>query len=602
MWLTRLSTVFLVASGVGSSPLQPRGNGQPHMRDITIVTGVQKGKNESGSVPVRREIHDLKASYPDQWNVYILGLRAFQLADQTDPKSFYQIAGIHGRPYVAWEGAEGIPEKRAGYCPHTNTMFFGWHRAYLALYEQELYKHVQNVAWQFPSHLVSRYTSAAEDFRVPYWDWALGEAGGPFPDFFTSPIIQVIGTSGKEETVSNPLHHFEFHPNVPGDFEGRYSGYNTTLRWPTSDKPSAQSQDSKLVDDFNGQITPLHDAIGRGFGIAKNMNEFVLTHVEVPHGWVHFTIGGGKPRNTYDGHMWPLDYSAFEPLFMLHHCNVDRIFALWQAANPDKYVEPKSVGYSGTFTIPDKTIVDADTPLSPFWNTPNTFWTTNGVRDTTVLGYAYPETKRWTYESPEKYKEGVNAAVANLYSASARARLTGNAVTGGDLKHINADNSFMDWSINMQASPVLLPGTLTVRFSLIGEFSSDPVAEVGAWHVLIPENHEMERRKVEQDSIPELKLKGTVSLTASLLDDIAAGKLESLNQNQVLPYLKQKLTWKVYAANGTVIPHGSLQGLTIDVVSIKVSIPDDPNLPLNYSNEPISHSDVMFGRGGGTKA
>lgn len=105
-----------------------------------------------GHVPVRREIRDLKNAFPDQWSLYLLGLRAFHDTDQTDPLSAYQICGlivhyaniqmetdsvlgIHGRPFKAWQDAQGIPGKEGGYCPHQNGLFLAWHRPYLALYE-----------------------------------------------------------------------------------------------------------------------------------------------------------------------------------------------------------------------------------------------------------------------------------------------------------------------------------------------------------------------------------------------------------------------------------------------------------------------------------
>lgn len=42
--------------------------------------------------------------------------------------------------------------------------------------------------------------------------------------------------------------------------------------------------------------------------------------VEMVHGWVHATIGGGYSSGYGgEGHMWPLEYSSYEPLFWLHH-------------------------------------------------------------------------------------------------------------------------------------------------------------------------------------------------------------------------------------------------------------------------------------------
>lgn len=89
---------------------------------------------------MRREIRDLMDNYPDQWSLYMLALDSLHRADQSDPFSFYGLASIHGRPYKTWGDAPGLPEKigKAGYCPHDNELFLGWHRPYLALFEVSL--------------------------------------------------------------------------------------------------------------------------------------------------------------------------------------------------------------------------------------------------------------------------------------------------------------------------------------------------------------------------------------------------------------------------------------------------------------------------------
>lgn len=108
----------------------------------------------TGAVPLRREIRDLQNNFPDQWNVYLLGLKDFQETDENDPLSYYQIAGrnlprfdpqcsnlsltcivlgIHGLPYKAWNDVEG--NDTTGYCTHSSILFPTWHRPYLALFE-----------------------------------------------------------------------------------------------------------------------------------------------------------------------------------------------------------------------------------------------------------------------------------------------------------------------------------------------------------------------------------------------------------------------------------------------------------------------------------
>jgi len=46
-----------------------------------------------GSVPLRLEVRDLQKNFPDQWNLYLLGLQAFYKLDETSDLSFYGIAG-----------------------------------------------------------------------------------------------------------------------------------------------------------------------------------------------------------------------------------------------------------------------------------------------------------------------------------------------------------------------------------------------------------------------------------------------------------------------------------------------------------------------------
>ena len=47
----------------------------------------------AGSVPLRLELRDLEQSQPDQWNLYLLALDAFQKLDGTSDLSYYGIAG-----------------------------------------------------------------------------------------------------------------------------------------------------------------------------------------------------------------------------------------------------------------------------------------------------------------------------------------------------------------------------------------------------------------------------------------------------------------------------------------------------------------------------
>lgn len=75
--------------------------------------------------------------------------------------------------------------------------------------------------------------------------------------------------------------------------------------------------------------------------------------LESIHDVIHGATGSG-------GHMTYLDYSAYDPIFWLHHMMVDRVFALWQTINPDSFVKP-TAAFQDSFTIPQGTILDGST-------------------------------------------------------------------------------------------------------------------------------------------------------------------------------------------------------------------------------------------------
>lgn len=185
-------------------------------QDQTVaITGI----NTFGVQP-RLEIRQLQQD-ADQWNIFLLGLDRFQKSDQSDLVSYYQIAGIHGRPYTAWDGVPSAPGVQGpGYCNHLLNLFLPWHRAYLALFEQTLYRHIVAAVNEFPAGSQrQRYASAALSWRFPYWDWAAPpeDGEGVYPDSMQSPTVNVTTPNGTA-TIHNPLFSYQFHPVSPDDF------------------------------------------------------------------------------------------------------------------------------------------------------------------------------------------------------------------------------------------------------------------------------------------------------------------------------------------------------------------------------------------------
>jgi tyrosinase len=55
--------------------------------------------------------------------------------------------------------------------------------------------------------------------------------------------------------------------------------------------------------------------------------------------------------------------AGFDPIFFLHHANVDRLLSLWSALNPDVWVVD-GPAEGGTFTIPADATIGPHTGMS----------------------------------------------------------------------------------------------------------------------------------------------------------------------------------------------------------------------------------------------
>jgi hypothetical protein len=59
--------------------------------------------------------------------------------------------------------------------------------------------------------------------------------------------------------------------------------------------------------------------VHNSFAWNKSFRNFTK-NLEIAHAYVHIDTGGdGKDGEGYVGHMWDIGYSAFDPIFMLHH-------------------------------------------------------------------------------------------------------------------------------------------------------------------------------------------------------------------------------------------------------------------------------------------
>jgi hypothetical protein len=101
----------------------------------------------------------------------------------------------------------------------------------------------------------------------------------------------------------------------------------------------------------------------------------------------------------------------------LHHTNVDRQIAMWQAIYSNKWITPTTSGGS-TWTIKPGDTLDENTPLTPFTMADGvTRYTSKTARFTKNFGYSYPDVKDWLFTNASKLAANVTARVNQLYNA-----------------------------------------------------------------------------------------------------------------------------------------------------------------------------------------
>lgn len=207
-------------------------------------------------------------------------------------------------------------------CPHGNWYFLPWHRAYLVTYEKLI-----------------RKLTGDQTFALPYWDWT--EHRG-LPPVFASPASasnplwvagRVLGTGGQlpDHVVGS---------GVIGDIL-----QETAFELFGSSRP-------------DGQNTPDPSWL-RGWG---NQGELEAN----PHNQVHSRVGG----------LMVTGGSPLDPLFLMHHCNIDRLWSRWNTLGGKNTLDP----------------LWRETPLTGhFLKDDGSVWSpkVKELLDPAALGYAY---------------------------------------------------------------------------------------------------------------------------------------------------------------------------------------------------------------------
>jgi tyrosinase len=205
---------------------------------------------------------------------------AMQAKPSNDPGSWTFQAAIHGT-------LTGSPRAAWNQCRHGTWYFVSWHRMYLYYFERIV--RAQVVA-----------NGGQHTWALPYWDYDAGGDGNTLPLAFRRPT--------RLDGSPNPLY---VHRRNPGINSG--AGLPSSI---TSPAFALGRPTFTVASEFGGGVT---SPLGQFWSSTGRLEQ-------TPHNDVHVAVGGlmGDP-----------DTAARDPIFWLHHANIDRLWWLWQQHHSD---------------------------------------------------------------------------------------------------------------------------------------------------------------------------------------------------------------------------------------------------------------------------
>jgi tyrosinase len=209
---------------------------------------------------------------------YAKAVAIMKSRNASDPTSWSYQAAMHGthaaQTKPLWNG-----------CQHGSWFFLPWHRMFLYYFEQI----VRGAVVQ---------AGGSPHWTLPYWDYGVGGQQATIPPAFRNPTA-----------AGNP------NPLYVGQ---RAAGINSGSALPsavTTDQFALSRPHYTGVPQFGGGLVPAQQFAGQ-FGQLE----------QTPHNDVHGVVGGPT------GWMNDPDQAAQDPIFWLHHSNIDRIWFEWITA------------------------------------------------------------------------------------------------------------------------------------------------------------------------------------------------------------------------------------------------------------------------------
>lgn len=246
---------------------------------------------------VRQDVATLGAGWNKVLLNYALAMRELDKLPISNRNSWKFLAAIHGFDTQLWsdlkllQTGDQVPDDLisdtyGNQCQHGSWYFLPWHRAYLFAFESIVAAKVKELT--------------GDEWALPYWNYL--DAGNPqarrVPEAFLAETLP--------DGDPNPLRKYP-----------RRAGF--------SEIPSGLSLAAMEENDF---LVGKDGAISFGGGISGDFVQFGgwTGALELnPHNAVHRMVGGDS------GFMGDPLLAGLDPIFWLHHCNIDRLWEAWMS-------------------------------------------------------------------------------------------------------------------------------------------------------------------------------------------------------------------------------------------------------------------------------
>lgn len=253
---------------------------------------------------VRQDIAKLGATWNPTMVWYARAMRAMFSQPINDRRGWRYFAAIHGVDLAdnGWisqgmfdPDSESLPDQVErdemwNQCQHSSWYFLPWHRGYVAAFEAQVARTVQQLG-------------GPADWALPYWNYL--DTANPN----AKRIPTAFSVAQLPDGSANPLAQFARTPTgglttlLTG---GRDIDLNAMTRPRFTGSPGAGG--------LGGAPTQFahFGPVGSAGALESN-----------PHNFVHVMAGG------FGGYLSDPNYAALDPLFWLHHCNIDRLWSAW---------------------------------------------------------------------------------------------------------------------------------------------------------------------------------------------------------------------------------------------------------------------------------